>query len=318
MAGFITLGLTACAESQLAIHTAKWWRQDGKPADAAVPPPSDDVRVKVGDPYQVNGIWYYPNAPSRYDETGIASWYGKPFHGRKTANGETYDMNQITAAHKTLPLPSLVQVTNLDNGRSLAIRVNDRGPFVNGRIIDVSRRSAQLLGFYRNGTAKVRVSLVDKNEPGTIAQSEITSAEREALPALPQAGVETQELSPPSGVKSAGAPTSLQSDAGNARIANAAPRATARSQRLTGKVNVVAIERTHIYVQAGAFIRYENAHRLRARLASLGPIRVTSAAINGQDFFRVRLGPIVRVEDADRMLDRVLATGITDARIIVD
>ncbi|HZB93752.1 MAG TPA: septal ring lytic transglycosylase RlpA family protein, partial [Stellaceae bacterium] len=101
---------------------------------------------KVGQPYEVSGVWYYPAVDWNYDETGIASWYGKEFHGRSTANGEIFDLNALTAAHPTLPMPSIVQVTNLENGRSIELRVNDRGPYVNGRIIDVSRRAAQLLG----------------------------------------------------------------------------------------------------------------------------------------------------------------------------
>jgi rare lipoprotein A len=115
---------------------------------------------KVGKPYQISGTWYYPKEDWAYNETGIASWYGEQFHGRYTADGEVFDLNSLTAAHRTLPLPSVVRVTNLDNGRSIKLRVNDRGPYARGRIIDVSRRAAQLLGFEGNGTAKVRVQIV--------------------------------------------------------------------------------------------------------------------------------------------------------------
>ncbi|MEX0298091.1 MAG: septal ring lytic transglycosylase RlpA family protein, partial [Kordiimonas sp.] len=98
-----------------------------------------------------------------YDEVGYASWYGKDFHGKKTANGEYFNMNALTAAHKTLPLPTFVKVTNLNNGRTLVLRVNDRGPFVGDRIIDISRRGAQLLGFQKQGLTKVRIQAVDEN-----------------------------------------------------------------------------------------------------------------------------------------------------------
>lgn len=110
-------------------------------------------------PYQINGVWYYPQPHYEYAEEGIASYYGggDVFHGRPTATGERYDMNGITAAHKTVPLPCIAKVTNLENGRELIVKVNDRGPFISGRIIDVSRRSAQLLGFEGKGLAKVRV-----------------------------------------------------------------------------------------------------------------------------------------------------------------
>jgi len=115
---------------------------------------------KVGAPYQIDGVWYYPKEDLSYDETGIASWYGEQFHGRYTANGEIFDLNALTAAHRTLPMPSVVRVTNLENGRAIKLRVNDRGPYARGRILDVSRRGAQLLGFEGNGTAKVRVQIM--------------------------------------------------------------------------------------------------------------------------------------------------------------
>lgn len=120
---------------------------------------------KVGDPYQIDGVWYRPAEDYAYKRTGTASFYGGEmrgldFQGRPTANGEIYDMDALTAAHKTLPMPSVVRVTNLENGRSLVLRVNDRGPFVGDRIIDVSRRAAQLLGFERKGLARVRVEIL--------------------------------------------------------------------------------------------------------------------------------------------------------------
>ena len=115
---------------------------------------------RVGVPYQIHGVWYYPAVDYNYDRTGVASWYGEQFEGRLTANGEIFDLNDLTAAHTTLPMPSIVQVTNLQNGRSLQLRVNDRGPFVDGRLIDVSRRAAQLLGFEQQGTTSVRVTVL--------------------------------------------------------------------------------------------------------------------------------------------------------------
>jgi rare lipoprotein A len=115
---------------------------------------------RVGAPYQIKGVWYYPAVDYNYDATGTASWYGEQFEGRLTANGEIFDLNQLTAAHTTLPMPSIVQVTNLENGRSLQLRVNDRGPFADGRLIDVSRRAAQLLGFETRGTTLVRVKVL--------------------------------------------------------------------------------------------------------------------------------------------------------------
>lgn len=113
---------------------------------------------KIGDPYVAAGRTVVPKAEPDYDRTGVASWYGALFHGRKTANGEIYDMNALTAAHPTLPLPSYVRVSHMENGRSLLVRVNDRGPFARDRIIDLSKRAAQLLGIKRGGTGPVRVT----------------------------------------------------------------------------------------------------------------------------------------------------------------
>ena len=152
---------------------------------------------KVGNPYQVAGKWYYPAEDYNYREEGIASWYGPGFHGKRTANGEIYDMNAITAAHKTLPMPSVVLVTNLENGRAIKVRINDRGPFVDGRIIDLSRRSAQLIGMEQQGTARVLVEFVpedsmtlkniamDQNRPPVLEAPEVKAAPRDPVVAEP-------------------------------------------------------------------------------------------------------------------------------------
>ena len=120
---------------------------------------------KVGKPYQVAGRWYHPEEDPSYDEVGAASWYGRKFHGRSTANGETYDMHSLTAAHPTLPMPSYARVTNLENNRSVVVRINDRGPFSTGRIIDLSRETARILDFKHNGMADVRVQYVGPAAP---------------------------------------------------------------------------------------------------------------------------------------------------------
>jgi rare lipoprotein A len=123
-------------------------------AEAPVP------RYKVGSPYRAHGVWYVPREDFAYDAIGLASWYGDREHGHTTANGEIFDQNGLSAAHPTLQLPSIAEVTNLENGRMLRLRINDRGPFAGGRILDVSRRAAQLLGFERQGTAMVRVRIL--------------------------------------------------------------------------------------------------------------------------------------------------------------
>ena len=126
---------------------------------AGLPVVTDPAPIVSGTmrPYQIRGRWYHPAEQPDYDEVGLASWYGDQFHGRPTATGERFDMNALTAAHKTLPLPGLVEVTNLANGRKVVLRVNDRGPFVDGRIIDLSRGAVDALDLRRAGVGEVRV-----------------------------------------------------------------------------------------------------------------------------------------------------------------
>lgn len=139
----------------------------------SVQAPKSAGTYKVGNPYQIAGKWYYPSDDPHYQETGTASWYGPTFHGKSTANGEQFDENGVTAAHRTLPMPSYVEVTNLENGRKLVVRVNDRGPFAKDRIIDLSRRSAQLLGVEQQGTARVHVKRIypKGQQPAVVAMA---------------------------------------------------------------------------------------------------------------------------------------------------
>jgi rare lipoprotein A len=125
--------------------------------------------VKVGKPYEINGRWYHPKYQPHYDESGLASWYGPGFHGKKTANGETFDTHAMTAAHPTLPMPSLVEVTNTANNKSVIVRVNDRGPFAKNRIIDLSKAAAEEIGMISTGTAKVRVRYLPQETETYIA-----------------------------------------------------------------------------------------------------------------------------------------------------
>jgi rare lipoprotein A len=147
---------TASIDPELGVAASPVVIEEGEAA------PSGGGRYHVGKRYQVAGNWYTPDENPKYDRQGKASWYGKAFHGRLTANGEVFDANGLTAAHPTLPLPSYVRVTNLENNRSLMVRVNDRGPFRHKRLIDVSEQAAELLGFRQDGTASVRVQYVDR------------------------------------------------------------------------------------------------------------------------------------------------------------
>jgi rare lipoprotein A len=189
----LSKGLAAVAVSMLLVAGCSGSSNTAKPGDAS------SGRVKVGNPYQIKGVWYHPKRDDGYNEVGIASWYGPGFHGRKTANGERYDMNAMTAAHKTLPMPSWVRVTNLENGRTAVLRVNDRGPFVAGRIIDVSKEAADELGFLNAGIARVRVENLATQTAGvSFAPSEALAADTPALDE-PQIGTDVAFQVQPSG-----------------------------------------------------------------------------------------------------------------------
>ena len=155
---------------------------------------------KVGQPYKIDGRWYYPEFDPNYDEVGIASWYGSDFHGHATANGETFDRHELTAAHPTLPLPSIVRVTNLANHRQVDLRVNDRGPFVGDRLIDLSQAAARELGFERQGLARVRVQFVGLADASGEPPRPTTHYARRAPPRTAPPPATLVAAAPPPGV----------------------------------------------------------------------------------------------------------------------
>jgi rare lipoprotein A len=292
--------VTGCAETQLVAHTAK------RIGDATEPPKTEQPRgrYKVGKPYQIAGLWYYPKVDYSYAETGIASWYGPGFHGNQTANGEIYDQYALTAAHRTLPMPSMVRVTNLENGRSLKLRVNDRGPFARGRIIDVSRKAAELLGFVEQGTAKVRVEIIEADSR-RMAQASLDAQAADTAP----------DAAPTVGVSSASLDDNAAAGRGSTR--HAVARTEDGGPAPDGEVTRVAVGDSEIFVQAGAFVSYDNASRLGIRLAELAPVRIDPARIEQRQFYRVRLGPISDVDRADALLAQLQRKGFADSQVVV-
>jgi rare lipoprotein A len=292
-------------------------RPNAPPENHQVSVPLSAGVYKIGNPYQQDGIWYYPHEQPDYDETGIASWYGPQFHGQRTANGEIFDANALTAAHRTLPMPVNVRVTNLENGRSLILRVNDRGPFSRGRIIDVSERAAELLGFKNQGTARVRVTYMGRAPlPGGHEIEETPPEIATAVPAAPTGKVDMSALNvvpgatvePPVkiGALPSPTPTTLPS-----------PRPA--EEPVTGQVMHVPVPPvTHLYVQVGAFSSRANAERLKRRLSAAGGLAISTITRNGQTLYRVRVGPLDELAAADAALARVVRLGSNDAQIVVD
>lgn len=229
---------------------------------------------KVGNPYKIMGKWYYPKEDYYYSEVGMASWYGADFHAKTTANGEKYDMNSLTAAHRTLPLPSIVKVTNLENGRSLVLRVNDRGPYAKGRIIDVSKRASQLLGFHTQGTTKVRVEIMTKESKALKAAllGEKYSDDTEIV----------EQISVPE------------------------------------NINKQTYPKGSYFVQAGSYSQESGAQDVAARLDDVGNTNIYYVNVNGENYYRVRVGPFSNEQEAKVVLAKVQHSGIYDAKIVSD
>jgi rare lipoprotein A len=286
----LAVGLTACVSAPPQPGTAGSAPQT---APIIAPPPADSVpdavprtepRSRNGNPpfYDVFGVRYFVLSSSvGYRERGVASWYGPGFHKVRTSTGEAYDMYGMTAAHKTLPLPAYVQVTNLQNGRSVVVRVNDRGPFVGNRIIDLSYTAAAKLDMLRNGTAMVEVRTVD-------------------APTVPPAAV------------AANAPASALVTGPVTAPQTAAPSSVPPAP--------VTAATPALFVQAGAFSDPANADRLVAKLrgGGYGKVFVRDDQIAGRRMYRVRIGPIPDVADFDRVVAALERAGVHDAHLALD
>ncbi len=291
------VGLAGCAETEFAAQTAKHLSRVEPPRGA-----------KIGRPYEINGVRYEPRADYAYDEEGKASWYGGHFHGRLTASGERFNMNALTAAHPTLPLPSIVQVTNLENGRSLELRVNDRGPFAEGRIIDVSRRAAELLDFKSQGVARVRVRVLA--EQSLIAQGLDPSELRLA------SGAPAEE---PVAVAAVAVPDPIPDAAAAGEPAVVPQPATAQpSPEAAAPTALVGYAPSGTWVQAGAFSAYPRADAVRSRLADVGPVIISTVRLGDADFYRVRVGPVETHAAAQEVLAQVVRAGYPESRIVME
>jgi rare lipoprotein A len=250
---------------------------------------------KIGTPYQIEGEWYYPQEDAAYVSSGVASWYGPKFHGRRTANGEIFNMNLLTAAHPTLPMPVRVRVTNLENDRSIIVRVNDRGPFKKNREIDLSRRAAEVLGFVEKGTTRVRVEylgrapLYDKSgrrifgveEETFITKKPITPADQRQVAAAPIEKVATHNLD--------GGPVSASSQ---------------------------AVPSKSLYtVQLGVFSSLDSAKAIAAQVSNMGQSEIIAIERDGRPLYRVVVGGANIRTMMEALVARLEAAGYADAFI---
>lgn len=233
---------------------------------------------KLGKPYQISGIWYYPEFDPDYDRQGTASWYGADFHGLPTANGEVFDRHLISAAHTTLPLPSIVEVTNLENGKNIVLRVNDRGPFHDNRIIDLSEAAARKLGFHGNGLAQVRVRFLRLAD------------DAKGTPPKPSSVTASHQL--------------LPSDKAVAAIEPAAAAS-----------NTYVCSVDEQFVQVAALSDLGRVQALEARLSGLGPVWHQTLKPPSGPIHRVRIGPLADRRNAFDVLSKLRQLGYQEAYV---
>jgi rare lipoprotein A len=236
---------------------------------------------KVGQPYQIAGQWYRPEERFDLVQTGVASWYGPGFHGRLTANGELYDMHAFTAAHRTLQLPCVVRVENMENGKSIIVRVNDRGPYVDGRVIDLSRKAAEALDIHQKGLANVRVTVLPSHS--------------RKMAELAKTGANV------------GSMDDLVADLNISGWDQPGQQ---------GNIQLAAAPSGDLFLQAAVFSVQTNAERARTQLRAIGPVVVTSVQRGDRTLYRVRVGPYVDQTEADAALQRVREVGFEGAHVV--
>ncbi len=252
--------------------------------------PRGGGKFHVGKPYEVAGIWFKPKEQPGYDRKGAASWYGEAFHGRKTSNGEYFDMNMLSAAHPTLPLPSYAKVTNIATGKSVVVRINDRGPFVGTRIIDLSKRTADVLQFRIKGKANVRVQWIGNaplNDQGA------------------HLAMMNKKLGQGASVNSLVAAASGRADRNeDVQMANYEPEPTDQFRRAESQV-------MHI----GRFASLEEAEAVRRQLSSIGPIQVYEWDTAEGPVYKVQMGPFRSAIGAKDALSAVRDEGFDAAKL---
>jgi rare lipoprotein A len=301
------------------------------PAPAPAPPanvgaipdavPRAEPRSVHGNPpfYEVFGRRYYVlTSANGYLERGVASWYGPNFHGVNTSSGELYDMYGMTAAHKTLPLPCYARVTNLRNGRSVVVRINDRGPFVANRLIDLSYTAAAKLDMLRDGTTLVEVRTLPPGAPLTPATATAAAAPNathccSAMPAAaPCCGAAAAPSVPP--------PVSTVAPGMPAPEAEAVASPTPAAESEVSSNSATPLPPPALYMQAGAFSDPQNARRTLARLqgAGLSGAFILLPAVGVTQLYRVRVGPVHSVAEFDALAAQLATLGFPEARLAND
>ena len=253
---------------------------------------------KIGKKYNVGGKYYYPKKDLYYNKTGIASWYGPKFHGKLTANGEIYNQYALTAAHKTLPLPSAVKVTNLKNNKSIVLRINDRGPFVNDRIIDLSSKAADILDLKREGTGLVRVQIL--REKSLYLEKLAKQGSFPEINDLKE--TELPNITIPSKV------AVKIKDTKNQKI-------------VTKKINynLKNLNKEYkIYIKLASFSSKKNAEIMKKKVSYIDKVKIYKIYKLNKTLYQVKAGPFLSVEKVDQLHSLLLQKGMQGAKIIIE
>ncbi|MCA3279655.1 MAG: sporulation and cell division repeat protein [Roseomonas sp.] len=273
-----------------------------------------EPRYVVGNPYRLGGIWSYPQEDYALSETGLAEVMAAPISGGQTANGEVHSAQGLTAAHRTLQLPAIIRVTNLENGRSILLRVNDRGPERPGRILGVSPRAGALLGMAPGRATQIALALDGEKSRAAAEGLPGQAPAPIAIAAAPRAAVAREELAPLPGTREAPRREVLALPTA-APMPEVAPVTRAVIIALPETVTQGSPQPGRLFVDAGQFSQRDIAARVAARLPGA---RVIQQGSGRNASFRVALGPFADVAGADLALERTLSSGVSGARIIVE
>ena len=317
----------------------------------------DTITYKVGEAYQIKDVWYTPKEDYSYTETGIAGWYQEE-NGELTSNGEKYDDEIMSAMHKTLPLPSMVRITNLENGNVAIARVNERGPYVNNRLIDVSQKTAEALEFNMVGTTMVKIEvLADESrklkqeilKENGLSVEDISNKEAvidgqvqiETLSDTPKALYQPDDENT---ILYAGTDIQTISDDQNnlsSIVSVTQPASDITSEAITTRQSVPLTKTLETptssqeiksstdepkliapisghYIQAGAFSNAQNAEKLKQSLEEFGPVQLYETSVNNKTLLRVRMGPFETQENAQELLEKLKTAGYNQAKIIYE
>ena len=284
LGGLLFTCLTGCSSSQQCAVT-------GIEAPSSIPLYAKPGTYKIGSPYVIKGIRYIPQERFEFEEIGLASWYGPGFHQKTTANMEIFDQHQISAAHKTLQLPCLVRVHNLDNNRVLDVRINDRGPFYDGRIIDLSKRAAQLLGVYQKGLARVHIKVL-KEESQKLKEMALGKRPSGKIPPL------------------------MKAEEVDAKAIQPLPYIDPFMDEVFTSEHLLISGEDNFYIEIPPLKDYTEAAKVSAQMEKFGPSSIAQEKKGNAYLYKIQIGPLSGSQKTQKVLKEIIGKGFYKAHIM--